>query len=80
MRRKGIRRCGKQLQACDRGVSREFGEGASDVPQLSRGWLAVEGQAMNIEHRAKTAFENEAVAALKAGKQQLVQMAEEVYR
>lgn len=34
-------------------------------------WLAVEGQAMNSDHKAQGSFENEAVKALKAGKQNL---------
>jgi hypothetical protein len=31
-------------------------------------WLAVDGQVMNSDHKARTPFETEAVAALKAGK------------
>jgi hypothetical protein len=43
-------------------------------------WLVVEGQAMNVDHKPKTAFENEAVAALKAGKGAYEQTEKGIYR
>jgi hypothetical protein len=43
-------------------------------------WLAVEGQAMNADNKPKGSFEDEAVAALKAGKKEFEQVEEGVYR
>ncbi len=43
-------------------------------------WLAVEGQAMNADNKAKGAFEDAAVAALKSGKKEFEQVEEGVYR
>lgn len=43
-------------------------------------WLVVEGQAMNVDHKPRTAFENEAVLALKSGKRAYEQTANGIYR
>jgi hypothetical protein len=43
-------------------------------------WLAVEGQAMNIDHVAKNEFETEAVNAVKAGMQFYEQTSDRTYR
>lgn len=43
-------------------------------------WLAVEGQAMNTDHKARTPFEQEAVKALKSGKLAHEEVDEGVYR
>ncbi len=43
-------------------------------------WLAVEGQAMNTDHKARTPFEHEAAKALRSGKSSYEESAEGVYR
>lgn len=43
-------------------------------------WLAVEGQAMNTDHKARTPFEQEAVKALKSGQLAHEQVDQGVYR
>jgi hypothetical protein len=43
-------------------------------------WLVVEGQAMNVDHKPRTAFENEAVLALKSGKGAYDETADGIYR
>lgn len=43
-------------------------------------WLAVEGQAMNVEHKPKDEFETQAVQALKAGQRSYEETASGVYR
>ncbi|MBI1325122.1 DUF3365 domain-containing protein [bacterium] len=43
-------------------------------------WLAVEGQAMNTDHKARDAFEKEAVDALKSGRQDFERSGNGVYR
>jgi hypothetical protein len=43
-------------------------------------WLAVEGQAMNADHKPQGAFENEAVKALKEGKQYFDHSENGIYR
>ena len=48
--------------------------------QVSLRWLAVEGQAMNIDHKPQTPFENEAVTALNSGKREYEQTSKGVYR
>ena len=47
---------------------------------ISLRWLAVEGQAMNIDHKPQTPFENEAVTALNSGKREYEQTSKGVYR
>lgn len=42
-------------------------------------WLAVEGQAMNSDHKPQTDFEHQAVEALKRGKPHLERIADGVY-
>jgi hypothetical protein len=48
--------------------------------QVRLRWLAVEGQAMNVDHKPQTSFENEAVVALKSGQKEFEQTANGVYR
>lgn len=43
-------------------------------------WLAVEGQAMNSDHKPQTDFENEAFKALKSGRRDLEQVENGLYR
>lgn len=43
-------------------------------------WLAVEGQAMNSDHKPQGTFENDAVKALKSGKQSFEHSENGVYR
>jgi Protein of unknown function (DUF3365) len=43
-------------------------------------WLAVEGQAMNSDHKPKGSFENEAVKTLKAGKREFERVEHGVYQ
>ena len=43
-------------------------------------WLVVEGQAMNVDHSAKTDFEKDAVKALKEGKPFLETTEDNMYR
>jgi hypothetical protein len=43
-------------------------------------WLAVEGQAMNSDHKPHDPFENEAVKALKSGKREYERAENGVYR
>lgn len=43
-------------------------------------WLAVEGQAMNSDHKPQTDFENEAAKALNSGRRELEQVENGVYR
>ena len=43
-------------------------------------WLAVEGQVMNSDHKPRDQFENEAVKALKLGKQEYERVENGVYR
>ncbi|HND51604.1 MAG TPA: DUF3365 domain-containing protein [Pirellulaceae bacterium] len=43
-------------------------------------WLAVDGQAMNEEHKPRTDFEREAVKQLKAGRPEHSQVQDGVYR
>lgn len=43
-------------------------------------WLAVEGQAMNADHKAKGRFEQDAAQALRAGRGSHEQVADGVYR
>lgn len=48
--------------------------------QVKLRWLAVEGQAMNIDHKAQDEFEKEAVQALKAGRGAFERTESGVYR
>ncbi len=48
--------------------------------QLQLRWLAVEGDAMNVDHQAKTPFENEAVKALSSGKKEFEQVENGIYQ
>lgn len=48
--------------------------------QVKLRWLAVEGQAMNSDHKPQTPFENDAVTALKSGMRQYEQTENGVYR
>jgi hypothetical protein len=48
--------------------------------QVQLRWLAVEGQAMNTDHRASGPFETEAVQALKAGREALERVEGKIYR
>lgn len=43
-------------------------------------WLAVEGQAMNTDHKAQNEFEQQAVRALKSGRRVYEQTQDNVYR
>lgn len=43
-------------------------------------WLAVDGEAMNTDHRATTDFEKQAVAALRSGQASFEAFDEKVYR
>jgi len=43
-------------------------------------WLAVEGQAMNTDHKASDGFEKEAVGALKSGQKDFERTSNDVYR
>lgn len=43
-------------------------------------WLAVEGQAMNVDHKPKTPFEHAAFEALKSGKKSFEQTDDNTYR
>jgi hypothetical protein len=43
-------------------------------------WLAVDTPAMNVDHKARTAFEKEAVKALKSGKEDFEGVEDDVYR
>lgn len=43
-------------------------------------WLAVEGQAMNTDHKPQNVFERQAVKALKAGRKSYEQTADGVFR
>lgn len=43
-------------------------------------WLAVEGEAMNADHKPQGAFENQAVKALKSGQRHFEQSEGDVYR
>ncbi len=60
-------------------VNQAFAELKSEQ-QVTLRWLAVEGQAMNTDHRARDAFEREAVAALQAGKKSHEQVEVGLYR
>ena len=48
--------------------------------QLQLRWLAVEGQAMNTDHRANGPFESEALQALKSGRDALERVDGKFYR
>jgi hypothetical protein len=48
--------------------------------QVQLRWLAVEGQAMNTDHRANGTFETEAVKALKSGREALELVEGKLYR
>ncbi|WZP00424.1 DUF3365 domain-containing protein [Isosphaeraceae bacterium EP7] len=48
--------------------------------QVTLRWLVVEGQAMNSDHKARSSFEKDAVAALKAGKKEFERAENGVYR
>lgn len=48
--------------------------------QVKLRWLAVEGQAMNSDHKPKDSFEEEAVKALKSGKKEFERMEQGVFR
>jgi hypothetical protein len=48
--------------------------------QVQLRWLAVEGQAMNTDHRASSPFETEAVQALKSGRDALERVEGKLYR
>ncbi|MCA9080530.1 MAG: DUF3365 domain-containing protein [Planctomycetaceae bacterium] len=48
--------------------------------QVELRWLAVEGQAMNTDHKAKTEFEHAAVKALKDGKGNHEEVSGDLYR
>jgi hypothetical protein len=48
--------------------------------RLKLRWLAVEGQAMNTDHKPRDAFEREAVEALKSGSRQFERAENGVYR
>jgi hypothetical protein len=43
-------------------------------------WLAVNAQAMNVDHRPRTEFEKDAVKALGAGKESYESVGDDVYR
>lgn len=43
-------------------------------------WLAVNTEAMNVDHKARTEFEKNAVKALTSGKQEFESIDDEVYR
>lgn len=51
-----------------------------EVHGIKLRWLAVEGQAMNTDHKPRDAFEKEAVEALKSGRQNFEQSGNGVYR
>lgn len=48
--------------------------------QVKLRWLAVEGQAMNSDHKPKDSFEEAAVNALKSGKKQFERVEQGVFR
>jgi hypothetical protein len=56
-----------------------FGEMARRK-SVSLRWLAVEGQAMNVDHEARDEFEREAVKRLAAGKGEHERFSDGVYR
>jgi len=61
-------------------VSNElFAELDAESPVTLR-WLVVEGQAMNVDHAAKTPFEKDAVAALQAGEKAFERVEDGTYR
>lgn len=51
-----------------------------EVHGIKLRWLAVEGQAMNTDHKAKDAFEKSAVEALKSGKKEFEQVENKTLR
>ena len=48
--------------------------------QVKLRWLVVDGQAMNIDHKPQDSFENDAVQALKSGRQDFERVENGVYR
>jgi len=61
-------------------VLKEVFADIKDTQNITLRWLAVEGQAMNTDHKAKDAFEKDAVKALKSGKKVFEQTQDGVYR
>jgi len=61
-------------------VLKEVFADIKDTQDITLRWLAVEGQAMNTDHKAQDAFEKDAVKALKSGKKVYEQTQDGVYR
>lgn len=59
---------------------REVFRAIEEEQQVKLRWLAVEGQAMNTDHKPQDSFEEQAVQALKAGRASYEQVSGETYR